>query len=333
MRHAVREIIVWAEQRNNQLMAVSLEMLSKAVELAGILNGTVSAILIGDECSALSDDLFYYGAEKIFLVEDHRLALYQSGAYAKIIGEIVSHRSPEIVLIGGTSIGMDVAPRVAAKLGTGLTAHCVDLFIEDIDGADQLIQIVPGWRGRMMVKTVCPEKRPQMVTVRPGVFEKGKPDTARTGDIVSWIPDLSENDFAARSLEMVEERTEGVSLENADVIVSGGFGLYSAGGFHLVEQLAQALHGETGGTRPALDHGWITEEQLIGQSGKNVRPNLFVSMGASGAMHYTTGFVKSKVIVAIDKNPGAPIFKSADIGIVGDIHTIVPCIIEVLKEP
>lgn len=328
----MKEIIVWAEQRNGRLEEVSREMITKAVELAENLEGTVSAICIGDDCTLLGKELISYGADRIFLIDDSRLALYQSDVYAKIVADILSERNPDIVLVGGTSIGMDIAPRIAAKLRTGLTAHCIDLYIETIDGKDQLVQVIPGWGGTMMVKIVCPEHRPQMATVRPGIVEKGQPDSLRKGEIILVIPDFSEDDFGAKTIELVEEEKIGTPLEEADIIVSGGFGLYSSGGFALIEQLAHALHGEVAGTRPAFDHEWITEDRLIGQSGKNVRPELFVSVGASGAIHYTTGFMKSKIIVAIDKNPSAPIFDIADIGVVGDLNRIVPCIIEELKK-
>ncbi len=326
----VREIVVYAEQRDGRLIGVSLEVLAKAVELSHELNGTISAILIGDSAGHVADELIYHGAERVFLVEDKRLALYQSAATAKVVADILSARSPEIVLIGGTTIGMDIAARVAARLRTGLTAHCVDLSIETIDGKDQLVQMVPGWGGKMLVKIVCPERRPQMVTIRPGVMEKGDSDPSRTGDVIPVMPVLTEDDFGARTLAFIEEETGAGLLDDAQTIVSGGFGLYSSGGFQLIEQLADALNGDVAGTRPAVDHGWIGEDRLIGQSGKNVRPRLFISIGTSGAMHYTTGFSKATVVVAIDKNPSAPIFDVAHIGIVGDLNRIIPCIIEEL---
>jgi len=331
-RDNVKEIIVWAEQRSGRLAEVSREIITKAVDLAENLEGTVSAICIGDDCTLLGKELISYGADRVFLVEDSRLALYQSDVYSRVVADILFERQPDIVLVGGTSIGMDIAPRVAAKVKTGLTAHCVDLYMEYIDGKDQLVQVIPGWGGTMMVKIVCPERRPQMATIRPGVMEKGQPDFSRKGNIIPVIPDFSEDNFGAKTIEFVEEKSNRGSLEDTDIIISGGFGLYSSGGFALIEELADALHGEVAGTRPAFDHDWITEDRLIGQSGKTVRPNLFVSIGASGAIHYTTGFVKSKIIVAIDKNPSAPIFDIADVGIVGDLNQIVPCIIAELEK-
>jgi electron transfer flavoprotein alpha subunit len=326
------DIVVWAEQRDNRLTEVSLEMLQKATVLSDTLKGVVSAILIGDHCRSLADKLIHYGAAKVYLIEDDRLGLYQSDVYAKVGADILSEIAPEIVLIGGTSVGMDLAPRVAAKLKTGLTAHCVDICVEKIEGKEQLVHVVPGWGAKMMVKIICPERRPQIVTVHPGVMEKGKPDYSRAGEVIPLNPLIKDDDFKAKTLEIVPEEGEEGTLEGADIIVSGGFGLYSAGGFQLVEKLAEALHGEVAGTRPAFDHGWIPENRMIGQSGKAVSPRLFVSVGASGAMHYTTGFLKSKAIVAIDKNPNAPIFDVADLGIVGDLNKIIPRLIEEIKK-
>jgi len=324
--------MIWAEQRDYRLLDVSLEVLQKARDLSQIYKGRVSAVLIGENCGPLAEELVEYGASRVFAAEDSRLRLYQSEAYAKVLARILEDVKPEIVLIGGTTIGMDLAPAVAARLRTGLTAHCVDLYVEKIGDRDQLVQVVPGWGGNMMIRIICPEQRPQMVTVRPGVMEKGERKPGEKGEIVFLKPELREEDFLARAIEFVREQQGEKSLDDAEIIVSGGFGLYSAGGFGLVEELAGALGGEFAGTRPAFDEGWIPESRMIGQSGKTVKPKLFFSIGASGAVHYTTGFQKSRVIVAIDKNPKAPIFSIADLGIVGDVKKIVPVIIEKLKK-
>ena len=327
----MRQIVIWAERRDGRIEDVSLETLGKATHLATGMDGSVGAILIGEQCRTSAEELFHYGADRVWLVEDNRLDLYQSDLYARIAAEIIAEAKPEIVLMGGTSIGMDLAPRVAAKLRTGLTAHCIDLYIETIDGRDQLIQVVPGWGGQMMVKITCPDHRPQMATVRPGVMEKGTADLTRTGEIIPVTPAMCEGEFRAKTLEMIKEEEQETPLEDAEIIVSGGFGLYGSEGFEPIERLAAALHGEVAGTRPAFDQGWIPESRMIGQSGKTVRPGLFVSVGASGAMHYTTGFLKAKVIVAIDRNPKAPIFDIADFGIAEDVGRIIPGLIEKLK--
>jgi electron transfer flavoprotein alpha subunit len=325
-------IVVWVEQQANRVIEISFELLQKAVELAGQCNGSVAAILIGHDCKSAAKEVVHYGADIVYLAEDECLRLYQSDIFPKIVADILRELSPEIVLIGATSIGMDLAPRVAAKLNTGLTAHCIDLYFGSIGGREQFVQVVPGWGGKMLLKVICPEHRPQMVTVRPGVLDKGKPDNSHKGEIISLKPDIHENDLRAKTLEMVKEDILERSLEEADVIVSGGFGLYATGGFDLIQSLAEAFGGEVAGTRPAVDHGWISEDRMIGQSGKTLRPRLFVSVGTSGAVHYTTGFLKSKVVVAIDKNPAAPIFDVADIGVVGDLNKIIPCLIKELNK-
>jgi electron transfer flavoprotein alpha subunit len=328
----MKEIVVWAEQRDHRLLSVSLELLEKARELALQINGSVEAVLMGHQCRPQAEELIHYGASRVFWIDDPSLSFYQSDLYPKILARLLSDISPEIVLIGGTTIGMDLAPRVAAKLRTGLTAHCVNLSIERIEGKEQLIQVVPGWGGNMLVKIICPERRPAMATVRPGVMEIGEPDKSRKGVVVPVAAGIFERDLKAKTLEFVRESSEDKSIEEADIIVSGGFGLDSAGGFALIEELARAVHGEAAGTRPAFDQGFISESRMIGQSGRTVKPRLFISVGASGAIHYTTGFSKSRVIVGIDKNPRAPIFDMADLGIVGDLRTIIPCLIEEFKK-
>jgi electron transfer flavoprotein alpha subunit len=192
--------------------------------------------------------------------------------------------------------------------------------------------VVPGWSGNMLIKIICPERRPQMATVRPGVLDMGTADPSRTGEIVSIKPEFTDWDIRAKTLEFVREGAESGSITDADIVVSGGFGLESAGGFTLIEELARVIHGEVAGTRPAFDRGWIPESRMIGQSGKTVKPKLFISIGASGATHYTTGFLKSKTIVAIDRNPRAPIFGMSNLGIVGDLKEILPCLIEEFRK-
>jgi caffeyl-CoA reductase-Etf complex subunit CarE len=328
----MKEIVVWAELgADGYLEDISLELMGKAAVLAGQCGGSVGAVLMGFRCEAAAEALVRYGAERVHVVDHNLLALYQSDLFPGIMADILREAPAEIVLIGGTSNGMDLAPRMAAKLNTGLTAHCVDLRIEQIDGREQLIQVVPGWGGQVMLEIICPEHRPQMATVRPGIMEKPRPDPSRKGEIIALSPEIRESQCRAKTLKMIKDDGQQGSIEDAEVIVSGGFGLFSAGGFGLVRDLAKALGGEVAGTRPAVDHGWIPEDRMIGQSGKTVRPKLLVSVGASGALHYTTGFSKSEVVVAIDRNPEAPVFQVADFGVAGDLNRIVPCLIEELK--
>jgi electron transfer flavoprotein alpha subunit len=326
----MKDILVWAEQRDGRPAGVALEILKKALDLAAILKGQVSAVVIGKDCRECAAELIAHGAGRVFIVEDPRLGLYQADACTKILCRLIVETRPDIVLMGGTSVGSDLAPAVAARLGTGLTAHCTDLHIEAVEGRDQLVMVVPGWRGSMMVKIVCPEKRPVMATIRPGVLERGRPEPSRKGETIAVSADIDEEDFRARTLEMVRESKES-ALEKAKIIVSGGFGFYEAGGVALLDQLARTLGGVTAGSRPACDAGWIPESRMIGQSGRTVSPDLFISIGASGAPHYTTGFAKAKLIVAIDKNQKAPIFDIADFGVVGDLKEIIPALVEELE--
>ncbi len=328
--HDMKEILVWAEQRDGRLMPVALEILGKARELAGPLGARVSAVVIGEECGACAGELVAHGADRVFVVEDGRLRLYQADAFTAILCRIIGETRPGLVLLGATSVGADLAPAVAARLATGLTAHCTDVQIETIEGREQPVMTVPGWRGNMMVKIVCPERRPVMATIRPGVMDRRAPDPSHKGDIVALEAGFGEGDVRARTVEWVPEAGEDV-LEQARVVVSGGFGFYEAGGTALLEELALAAGGVTAGSRPACDAGWVPESRLIGQSGKTVSPDLFISVGASGAPHYTTGFAKSKIIVAVDRNPKAPIFDVADFGIVGDLREILPAFVAELK--
>jgi len=325
------EVWIWAEQRSGRLMEVSLELISKGLELSQRLEVGLAAVLIGDRAEELAEELLAYGVGKVYLMEEARLRLYQSDVYANIMANLIYEHNPQIILLGATTIGMDLAPRVAAKVKTGLTAHCADLYLEEIDGRLQLVQVVPGFSGNLMVKIACPQRRPQMATVRPGVMEKPNCMEEGKGQIVRVKPNIKEEDFRAKTIDIVEEKPVGIPLEEANVVVAGGWGLQSAGGFGLIEELANILGGAVAGTRPAVDANWVPEERMIGQSGKTVSPNLFISAGASGAPHFTTGFLKSKVILAIDQNPKSPIFEVSDIGIVGDLRKIVPCLGEELK--
>ena len=327
----MNEVWVIAEQRQGELMNVSFELLGKATELAQQLKGGLAAVLLGDKVQALTQELVCYGADRVYLGEDPRLRLYQSELYADLIAKLVNTHKPEIVLIGATSIGRDLAARVAAKLKTGLTAHCVQLHVVNQDSdKPQLVQVVPGWGGNLMVSIVCPVRRPQIVTVSPGVMTKCDREE-RQGEVVRLAVDVQE-ELRVETLEIVQEETAEVALEEIEVVVAGGWGLLSAGGFEPVEELAKVLGGAVAGTRPAVDSGWIPEHRMVGQSGKTVSPKLFVSLGASGAPQFTAGFLKAKVVLAIDRNPDAAIFDVADIGLVGDLCDILPCLVAELKK-
>ena len=328
----MNELWVWAEQRKGRLMRVSLELLSKGLELSNELKVELATILIGDKVQDLAQELVAHGAGKVYLIEDPRLELYQSDVYTRVISDLIKQHQPDILLLGGTTIGMDLAPRVAARVKTGLTAHCADLFIDKVDDKPILIACIPGWGDNMMLKIVCPQQRPQMATVKPGVMEKPARDEKREGQIIKVETEISDEEFKSQTIEIVEQELVGVPLEEADVVVAGGWGLNSVGSFKPVEELAEVLNGAVAGTRPAVDAGWVSVEQMLGSSGKTISPKLLISIGASGQMHFTTGFLKSRVVLAIDDSQKSPIFDICDIGMVGDLRKIVPCLLEELGE-
>ena len=327
------EIWVIGEQRRGKLEEVSLELLSKGATLSQRMGVTLSSVLLGDEVEEVARELVFHGAEKVYLLEEARLRYYQSEAYVRLLAGVIKEHEPQIVLIGATEIGKELAPRVAAKLRTGLTAHCIDLYVGEVDAAPHLIHVVPGWGGNLVMHIICPQRRPQVVTVKPGVLPKAVRDENKKGKIIRVKPDVRDEDFSRiETVAVVEEPPQGKSLESADVVVCGGWGLNALGDFSRVQELADILGGVVAGTRPAMDKGWVEEARMIGQSGKTVSPGFFVSLGASGVMHYTTGFMGSKVVLAVDQNPQASIFQMADIGIVGDLREVLPCLIEELKK-
>jgi electron transfer flavoprotein alpha subunit len=327
------EIWVIAEQSQGKVAEVSLELLGKGRALSEGLGLTLSSVLLGDGVERAAQELIFHGAQKVYLLEDERLRHYQGDAYTRLLTDIAREYRPEIILIGATGIGKELAAKVAARLGTGLTAHCIDLHIDEVDGAPQLVHMVPGWGGNLVMHIICPQKRPQIVTVRPGMLPKSERNEHKRGEIVRVEPRLRAEDFSRmETVEVVDEPRGGALLESADVVVCGGWGVSALGDFSKAKELADVLGGVVAGTRPAMDKGWVDETRMIGQSGQGVRPRLFVSLGASGAMHYTTGFTGSQVILAVDKNPQAPIFEVADIGIVGDLREVLPYLIEELKK-
>lgn len=326
------EVWIWAEQRNGRLMDVSLEILGKATELAKEINGSTAAVLLGDDVQGLAEELVAHGADKVYLFSDRQLAYYQSDAYTRLISELVEEKRPEIMLLGATTIGMDLAPSVAARVKTGLTAHSCSIEIDTGGEKPILIAAVPGWGGGMIVNILCPNHTPQMATVSPGVAEKPIRSDQGKGEIIAMDVVLNDSDFRVRTVEMVEELPEGMQIDQADIVVSGGYGMKASGGLDSLKELAGILGGALGGTRPVLDEGWIRESGMIGVSGKIISPKLLMSVGASGANHYSAGFVKAGKVVAVNNDPNAPIFDVCDIGIVGDVNEIIPILIEKLKE-
>ncbi len=325
------QIWVWAEHYRGEIAKVVLGLLGQARELGQQLgHGEVAAVLVGADSPRLSEELFAYGAERVYLAG--KPSLFETENCADLMTRLIQRYQPEIVLWGATSLSQDIAARVAARLGTGLTAHCIDLQLQEMSGKPQLVAMVAGWGGNLALKIICPEKRPQMATVKPGIFSLPAPQE-RKGEVI--LPeegvDMAPVEPRLDIVEVVTERDEASPLEQAAVVVAGGWGLISCGGFKLVEELAQILGGKVGGTRPALDAGWISTEQMIGQSGKTIAPQLLITLGVSGAAQFTTSVLNSRFILAIDKNPQSPIFEMADIGIVGDLQEVLPLLISRLK--
>jgi electron transfer flavoprotein alpha subunit len=319
---------VWviAEQIEGRILTVSLQLIGHARKLADELETSVEVVLLGDRLDQQAQQLFAIGADKAYLGGASDLAFYQPEIYTQIIVKLAEERQPEIILIGSTSMGRELAPLVAARLETGLTAHCIDLTL---DKNKILEQRVPAYGGLLSI--ICPEKRPQMATVARGVFPKPKPDETRTGEIISLdVP----GDLPCRvqTLKVVREEPKGVPLESAAVVVAGGAGAGDLEGWREITDLANVLNAALGSTRPAVDEGWAELETMIGQSGKMVSPELYMGVGLSGELQHMVGIVGAQVMVAINNDAKAPVFEHVDYGVVDDCREFVPVLIEKIKE-
>lgn len=326
--HEYRGVWIFAEQRQGQLLNVSLELLGEGRKIADTLGLPLTAVLLGYDVDEIADKLVKYGADKVYYGDHRLLDVYTTDGYTKVICDLINREKPEIMLIGATTIGRDLGPRISARIHTGLTADCTKLGI-DLENR-RLMQTRPAFGGNLMATIICPEHRPQMATVRPGVMEKSKYDKNRTGEIIKFTPDIGDEDIRTKVLEIVKGTKAQVQLEDAKVIVSGGRGLGSPEGFKLIESLADKFGAVVGASRATVDAGWIEQSHQVGQTGKTVRPSLYVACGISGAIQHLAGMQESKVIVAINKDPDAPIFKIADYGIVGDLYEIIPEFMEAL---
>ncbi len=321
------QIWVFAEQRGGVLHDVGLELLGKARELAAAADGSVAAVLLGEDVLPLSKTLMEYGADTILVADHSGLEHYRLLPYTQVLAEACRSHQPDIMLFGATSLGVELAPRLAARLETGLSAHCIDLQL-DADG--NLLQMVPGWGGGVVATITCPDHRPQMATVMPGVMKKPQP-AAGTGEVIRWEIGKDLEASGPRVLEVNQAETRELALESAEVVVAGGFGIGGPEGWQLLEELARLLGGAVGATRPPVDEGWASEEQMIGQSGKTVRPRLYIGVGISGMSHHVVGMDESEIVVAINKDPKAELFKFADYAVVGDYREIIALLLEELK--
>ena len=327
--NAWRGVWVVAEQRQGQLLEVSLEILGEARKLADRLHAEVSALLLGNGVAAQATELTDRGADRVFLADDPLLEYYSPDTYGSIVVDLVLAHRPQILLLGATSLGRDLAPTIAVRLGTGLCADCVGL---DLDEEHRLLQIAPVLGGKEMATMICPVRRPQMATVRPGVFTKQQ-RVERSGEVVGVDVGTATTQSRTTVQGVFTEKLPGRPLEQADIVVAGGAGIGGDEGWQLVRELAEVLGAGIGGTRPPMDDGYIREHQMIGQSGVTVRPKLYICVGISGDIQHTVGFQDAGIVVAINNDPQAPIFKVADYGIVGDYREVVPLLIEELKHP
>jgi caffeyl-CoA reductase-Etf complex subunit CarE len=326
---AYKGVWVFAEQRDRKLMQVVVELLGEGRKLADEIGTELCAVLAGYNIDNLAQELIGYGADKVYLIEDEKLEKFTTDGYTKVIVQAIEQYKPEIVLYGATHIGRDLAPRIAARVDTGLTADCTKL---EIDPEDKKIrQTRPAFGGNIMATIVCPNHRPQMSTVRPGVMDKAKFDAHKSGEIIKVEFKLQESDIRTKVVEVIKSNKEMVSLTDANVIVSGGMGLGSPHGFKLLKQLADKLGGVIASSRACVDNGWIDHAYQVGQTGTTVKPTIYIACGISGAIQHVAGMSSSDIIIAINKNENAPIFEVADYGIVGDLYNVIPQLIESLE--
>ncbi len=323
-----KNIFVFVEQREGKIQNVGLELLGKARELADNLGQDVYALFLGANIKAQAQDLIAYGADKVLLIEDESLAVYTTEPYTQAIAQLINDKKPSIVLIGSTTIGRDLGPRVAARVNTGLTADCTKLEINEED--KELWSTRPAFGGNLMATIICPNHRPQMSTVRPGVMQKMAKDEGRKGEVIEEKIAFNKDKFKVKVLETVKKESK-VDITEAKVLVSGGRGVANKEGFKKLEDLAKELKGEVASSRAMVDAGIMPHERQVGQTGKTVRPNLYVACGISGAIQHLAGMESSEFIVAINKDKFAPIMQVADLGIVGDLQKIVPMLTERLR--
>ncbi len=333
-----KNIWVFAEVEDGKIAEVSLELLSKAGELAKKYDSAgIGACILGSDIEGYTEELFAYGCENVYMVDDPNLKDYRTLPYTEALTQVMRDNAPEIMLFGATVIGRDLAPRVASRLQVGLTADCTDLQIgphkdnaKDVTYDKVLYQIRPAFGGNIIATIVSPETRPQMATVRPGVMHKSEPDYALKGELHEVEAEFSSE---AHALEIIERHTarHKVDLSGAGVIVAGGAGVGTKENFQLLEKLAEVLGAELGASRAAVDGGLIDKPHQVGQTGTTVRPKLYIACGISGAIQHKVGMQDSGKIIAINTDPDAPIFDVAHYGIVGDLNQVVPKLIDAYK--
>ena len=325
-----KDVYVIAEQRDGKIQKVGVELIGEATKLAASLGQQVVGVLLGSNVTDKAQELISYGADKVIVVDDPMLAKYATEPYAKAVTAVIKEFEPEIVLYGASSIGRDLAPRVSARVHTGLTADCTKL---EINEETKLLHMTrPAFGGNIMATIVCKNHRPQMATVRPGVMAALAKDTTRTGEVVNFKVDFVPADMNVEILEEVKETKKTVDITDAKILVSGGRGIGSADFISTLQEAADVLGGVVTGSRPVIEAGWLSKERQVGQTGKTVRPNLYLACGISGAIQHVAGMESSEVVISINKDDNAAIFSVSDLGVVGDVKVILPKLIEALKK-
>ena len=334
-------VFVFAQQVDNKLNGIALELVGKGKDLAKDLGTEVTAVLIGSDVMSLTKELAEYGADKIIVVDDPELKEYRTEPYAHALAEVIKKYKPEIMLVGATAIGRDLGPRVSARIHTGLTADCTQLEIGDfpinpIPGREQLhnqlLMTRPAFGGNTIATIACPNFRPQMATVRPGVMQKAERVEGAQAVIEEFNPGFVPNNKYVEILDIVKAVSDVEDIMDAKIPVSGGRGVGSAENFKLLDDLAEALGGTVSCSRAVVDAGWKSKDLQVGQTGKTVRPHVYFAIGISGAIQHLAGMEESDIIIAINKDETAPIFDVADYGIVGDLNKILPALTEKIKE-
>ena len=334
-------VYVFAQQVDNEVSSIALELIGKGKDLAKDLNTTVTAVLVGSNVMGLTEILGEYGADRVIVVDDPELKEYRTEPYTHALSSVIEKYKPDVFLIGATAIGRDLGPRVCARIHTGLTADCTQLDIGDFplvptpgkeQKHNQLLMTRPAFGGNTIATIACPEFRPQMATVRPGVMQKLPREAGRKAEIEEFNPGFVPNEKYVEIMEVVKAVSNVADIMDAKILVSGGRGVGSPENFKILEELAEAIGGTVSCSRAVVDAGWKPKDLQVGQTGKTVRPHVYFAIGISGAIQHVAGMEESDIIIAINKDESAPIFDVADYGIVGDLNKIVPMLTEKIKE-
>ena len=333
-------VYIYAQQVDNELSSIAFELIGKAKDLAKDLNTDVTAVLLGSNVKNLADKLAEYGADKVIVVDDPALEVYKTEPYAHALSSVINEYKPDIMLVGATAIGRDLGPTVSARVATGLTADCTQLEIGDfplkaVEGKqqkhNQLLMTRPAFGGNTIATIACPDNRPQMATVRPGVMQKIDPIKGAKANVIEYNPGFTPNDKYVEILNVVKAVKETEDIMEAKILVSGGRGVGSAENFKMLQDLADVIGGTVSCSRAVVENGWKPVDLQVGQTGKTVRPNVYFAIGISGAIQHVAGMEEADIIIAINKDEDAPIFDVADYGVVGDLHKVVPALTEALK--